>query len=514
MATVIPLPSSQALGATVRAVLYGRASKDRHKRGRSIRDQFLVGQAECDERGWDVVDRYEDRDRSATRRASKAREEFERMIADAEAGSFDVIVYAERSRISRDLSVSVALRDLCLKTGVLICYDGRLYDVRKPADFKEFTRDAVQSEEEGESIIARNQRTATLAAKRGGVWAWIPFGYKREYDPDTGELVGQVPHPEEALALQELFQRVDTRESITSLIPLIAKFRPGITHRGVSQMLRNKTYIGIRKHYDKEYPASWPGIIDEPLFWRVQQILDDPERRTNNSVGIRYLLTGIAHCSKCRAAKNYKDAPLKARPEAPKHKRGPLYKCRHEHLTMFESHLDAVVTEAVLHWLASPAARKAFERTDAGPEIERQRRLRVTMAQQLEEARQEATTFDEMTGLPHLSASSLASLEQSILPVLKTIDERIRQLLSSGNPLIDRLIGMPPEELEAYWEDEMTISQRRAVVRQIVRVELLPGVQAGGRWRSPLDRVKLIFMGAPGFTEWPNPDSAAVREGL
>lgn len=502
MTNVIPLQRSEARPAQLRAVLYGRASKDRHKRGRSIRDQFAVSEIECADRGWRIVDRYEDRDRSATRAAKKVREEFDRMITDAEEGKFDVIVYAESSRVSRNLDVSVTLRGLCSETGILLCYNGRVYDMRVPADFKEFSRDALQAEEEGEAIIARNRRTARLTARRGGVWGVLPFGYIRNYDPHTGELIEQTPHPEEAPVIRELFARAEAHESLRSLIPLVRPFRPDMTEPGVRTLLRNKTYIGLRAHHDDEYRAVWPAIVEESVFWRVQSILNDPERRTTHTSGHQHLLTGIALCADCRVQGEYKQARMTARLAQPKYQRGPLYRCRANHLSIMEPLLDAYMEEAILTWLGSEKARKVLQRKDTGGEVERERARCAAMARQLEEAREAATTFDEETGLPRLSALSLAALEQRVMPLLAQSEERVRGMMSAGDPLIDRLMDGGPDEVEKVWSEKLTMEQRRRVIRKLVRVEVRRALSKG-RGQPVGPRVGLIFLGEPGFGEWP-----------
>lgn len=502
MASVIPLPRSEALSQPLRAALYGRASRDRTKRGRSVKDQFAVGEMVCAEHGWPIVDRYVDLDRSASRRAKKAREDFERMVADMEGGRMDVIVYAEKTRLSRNMQVSIALRDLCERTDIKLYYDGRLYDMRRPSDFREFTRDALQAEEEGESIASRNVRTVVLNAKRGGAHAPVAFGFKRDYDPDTGELLGQRFHPEEGPVVQELFKRVDEQHSLNSLLPLVRELRPSIQTPGLRVILKNKAYIGIRVHNDDEYKAQWDGFIDEALFWRVQGILDDPSRLTTHTSGVQHLLSGIALCSVCRSLGAVTEARLSAVGDRPQYRRKALYRCRQNHLGIMKVRLDSFVEESVFAWLASPAARAVFQQADSTAEIEQERLRHAAMQAQLLEAREQAMTFDPQSGLPGLSAASLAAMEQRVVPLLTASEEKIRRLVAVGDPLIERLMAADPERLDAVWAEDTTLEQQRYVVRKLVRVEVL---RAGStsRYLQASERVRLIFAGERGFAEWP-----------
>ncbi|MDX2863413.1 hypothetical protein, partial [Streptomyces scabiei] len=81
---------------------------------------------------------------------------------------------------------------------MLLCYNGQVYDLSKSADRKATAQDAVNAEGEADDIRERNLRTTRLNAKRGGAHGPVPDGYKRRYDPDSGDLVDQIPHPDRA----------------------------------------------------------------------------------------------------------------------------------------------------------------------------------------------------------------------------------------------------------------------------------------------------------------------------
>jgi DNA invertase Pin-like site-specific DNA recombinase len=488
----------------LRAAVYGRASRDPRYRGRSIKDQFAECRAECNERGWEIVDFYEDRDRSASSRATKVRDEYERMVEDVRAGKIDVIVYAERSRTNRTLDGYVRLRALCMETGVLWCYDGRVYDLTKASDRRETARDAVESEGEGDTIIARNVRTARLSAQRGWMTGTPPFGFKRVYDPDTGELLGQVAHPDEAPVLVKLFNMADQKISIKRLVAFMLPRRPLMTDQGIRAILQNRAYIGIRVHHDTEYPAAWKGLVDEDVFWRVQRMLDDPDRRTTHTTGVEHLLSGIALCSLCRADVDIRNSTMTVRLAQPKYRRGALYRCRVEHLSIMKQLLEAYVEEALLQWLSSEKAAAAMRRQASSGELERERAKLKAITEQLRDARARATEFDPVTGLPGLTVASLAELEQRLIPLARASEAIVKGLLSVGDPLLDRLIGMDPDALDEMWndEEELVLEQKRHVIRKVLRVEVLPALRKGhGQPVGP--RVNLIFFGQPGFEEWP-----------
>jgi DNA invertase Pin-like site-specific DNA recombinase len=490
----------------LRAGIYGRASSDPKKRGRSIKDQFAVAEVDCHENNWTIHDYYEDRDRSASRRATKVREDYERLVNDAESRVIDVIVYAERSRVSRRLETSLALRDLCERTGVLLCYDGRVFDMRVASDRKEFTRDALQSEEEAEAIIGRAERTARLNAHRGSPHGKIPFGYTRRYDPDDGHLLGQFPHPIHAEVLHDIFVRAAGGESVKSLTEIVRQYVPDACRSGVRYMLTNRTYLGVRTHHGKDMPeAQWPALVEESLFEQVQAILKNPARRSVRDTRTRHLLSGIAMCSVCVAA----GVIASERALRPNIRYGvQRYRCHISgHVMVREDHLDAFVEAALFRWLASKSAVAVFRRRQNEADVEKLRTRLRNMTAQVEAAQEKASTFDD-DGLPLLSIESLAMTERQLLPKIAEAEEKLKAMTATDDPLLSKLVGAPLADIEDCWNNELQLPQKRHVLRHTVNVELRPAPRRGTKSLDP-SRVGLLFAGQPGFAPMPRWGSAA-----
>lgn len=481
----------RAVQEPLRAAIYGRASSDPRKKGRSVKDQFAECRAECDDRGWSIYDHYEDRDRSASNRAKKAREDYERLVRDAEAGLFEVIVYAERSRVSRNLEVSLALRRLCESTGILLCYDGRIYNMRIASDKKEFTRDAVQSEEEAESIGQRADRTARLNALRGAPHGKVPFGYARRYDPDDGHLIGQVPHPKNAEIVRDAFRRAAAQEAINALTESLRKHIPDLTRAGTRYLLSNRTYLGVRTYKGEDMTeCQWPAIVDEVLFLEVQETLRDPERRTSRESRIRHLLSGIVRCAECNSPEGLRAGMRQG---------AWRYRCHDNgHVMLRKDTLDAYVEEALMEWLPSHAAVAVFTRHEDGGELNRLRLKVFNMKSQIAEAREKASTFDD-EGMPMLTIESLAMTERQLLPLIAAAERDIAALTAAEDPLLSRLVGKPRAEIERSWNEELTLTQQRHVLRHTVNVELRRASRRGVRSLEP-GRIGLVFAGEPGFS--------------
>lgn len=494
------------------AYLYGRNSRDIKNKGSSVGDQLTEGRELCLEHGWPIKREFSDIGRSASRYAKRAREEFEEMIEGIESGDCRILVAWEASRYYRDLDVYVRLRSVCMAAGVLLCYNGTVYDLSKRADRKATAQDALQAEDEAEGIRDRNLRTVRLNAKSGGPHGRILWGYARRYDPDTGDLVEQYAHPERGKIVRTIFERVAAGESEYAILQNLragGERLPGIRweqHHLVS-LLRNVGYKARRIHQGLDVgKATWPALVEDELFDAVQQIISAPERLTTKSWAVVHLLSGIARCGICETSPHLKIL----------NNRGiKSYQCSEAFdVSMSEAKLDAYVEEAVIEFLESKAAAAAFSSTDDQQRTAAARLRHRQMQAQLDEARAQAAEF-KPDGQPKLSIQSLASLEATLTPLIEAA--RVQAEAVNVPPLLRGIIGRP--NVDAIWED-MTIEQRRAVLRAVVNIRLMKARTSGIRTIEP-GRVNLTFYGEPGFIRgWrrgpaptPGEDAQAAESG-
>jgi DNA invertase Pin-like site-specific DNA recombinase len=89
----------------MRAVIYARYSSD-NQREASIEDQVRECRAFIQRQGWTLQQTYSDRALSG---ASMLRPGYQRLLADARDGQFDVVVAEALDRLSRDQEDSAAL---------------------------------------------------------------------------------------------------------------------------------------------------------------------------------------------------------------------------------------------------------------------------------------------------------------------------------------------------------------------------------------------------------------------
>jgi DNA invertase Pin-like site-specific DNA recombinase len=474
------------------AILYGRASRDPKKRGRSVADQMNENRGLCRAHGWPIAAEFEDIDRSASRHAKRQRDKFEEMIATIESGHGRILVTWEASRFSRDLEVYVRLRTVCMKAGVLWCYNGVVYDLSKSSDRKATAQDAIQSEGEADAIRDRNLRTVRLNAQAGRPHGRLLYGYTRRYDPESGDLVEQIPHPEQAPIVAEIFSRIASGESVRSICASLPAKDPGRSwHRAsLPKMLRNPAYIGRRIHQGEDIrDAMWPAIVDEETFRAVQRILATPGRApVRRDSTVRHLFSGIAVCGEC--------------PDEPPLRVGKIsgydaYRCSTRGDTMVKvEFFHAYVEEAVVSWFESNASAEAFRNRNDDARAAEVRLRHERLTGQLREARELASQFRN-DGSPKLSVLSLAAMEESLTPLIKAAEDEMKALLddSSMPPELDRLLNNP--DADAEW-NALLLPMQRSVLRKVVTIRLFkaraPGVKA-----IEDGRVTLSFVGEPGF---------------
>lgn len=481
------------------AYLYGRASRDPKRKGRSVKSQLDEGRTLCLDNDWPIVGEFKDVDRSASAYARRKRDDFEEMIEGLEKGECRILVAFEASRYYRDLEAYVRLRRICMENGVLLCYNGEIYDLSKGADRKATARDAVAAEGEADDIRERNLRTTRQNAKRGGAHGPVPDGYKRRYDPDSGELIDQIPHPDRAGLITEIFRRAAAAEPLASICRDLNE-RGETTHRGkpwqrhhLHAILRNPAYIGHRRHLGVDTGKGlWPPICDDKdfaeTFQVVQGILALPNRQLSPGPQARHLQTSIALCGECLDEPPLRSVTIRGRTN---------YNCSARYdVALREDRMDAYVEESVIDWLSSDAAVAAFE--DAGKDDRaRKARIRLEVLQgQLREARKQARTLRPDGKGMLLSIDSLSDLEADLTPQIARAEAEAEP--AHVPALLRDLLGKPRPDVDQAWNSKLTLPQRRMILRMVVTIRLFKASRRGVRVIEP-GRITLSFYGEPGF---------------
>ncbi|MEU6168031.1 recombinase family protein [Streptomyces tanashiensis] len=494
-------------------LLYGRNSVDEYGNGSSVETQISTGHDLCTEFGIEVVDTFEDPGVSASRYGRKPRHDFEALLKAIREKRGSIVIAFEASRYYRDLEQYVRLRKACMENDVLLCYNRTVYDLSKKEDRKLTAQDAIAAEEEVDNIRERAIRTNLRLAEQGRPSGRIIFGYKRRYDPDTGELIGQVLHEEQAPIALRCWQDVDAGKSTLSVakwlnsLGEVTRRQSGVpwTAETVHHMLVNPSYIGKRIHRGRVIgDAAWPALLDghegTALFSRVEKKLSDPARKTMKESRVRHLLSRIALCGECG------DHGMMTARSRPHNKAATYLTCSAKFDTcMPEKWLDPFVQTALLAWLASPAARNAFlpEEDAHSKKVLQWRTQLAAVTKQLGEARELAGEIDEETNEFLLSPVALATLERKLTPTAAKLTKQIADATAGTSQGVTDLI-LAPDPWKAWFGDEesgtpeLPLEQKRDVIRNCVTVRVYKTARRGVRAFDP-ERIKLSFFGTPGY---------------
>jgi DNA invertase Pin-like site-specific DNA recombinase len=308
--------------------VYTRASEDRaagsRLEGISVAGQEDDAAERAEELGVNLVETYCDNNISASKYSTKQRKGWARMLHDLEAGRFKVLFMWENSRGSRKLREWAEFLDLVEEKKILIhvISHNRTYDPTNQHDWEALASDGVKSASESNRTSSRVRRGVKKARKLGRPLGMPPFGWMSEYDPKTGKMITWAPVGREQAVVREMYERVLSGDAILTLTRDLARrcdlpesdpaWVPR-TKRGkrwqaasVRTLLLSPTHIG--KYYVKSpegrrelTQGAWGAAIDEDLWWRVHQILTDPERKMTRPGRSKHLLTNIARCSVCRS---------------------------------------------------------------------------------------------------------------------------------------------------------------------------------------------------------------------
>jgi DNA invertase Pin-like site-specific DNA recombinase len=241
---------------------------------------------------------------SASRYATKARKNWARVLELLP--EVDVVVLWEPSRGDRTLASWAGFLDACRQHKVKIhaVSHSTTYDLTNPRHYRSLAEDGVDSAYESDKISQRVRRGQASAALAGRPHGSKTYGYERRYDPATRAFVTQVEHTQQAPVVRDIVSAVARGETLTSISNRLTRSVPA-PHGGprwrlstVRVIATNPAYRGVRIYDGQEYPALWPALVEDAVWFEAQRVLGETDarnrkaRRTSPPGGIRYLLSG------------------------------------------------------------------------------------------------------------------------------------------------------------------------------------------------------------------------------
>lgn len=489
----------------MRALIYARASQDRMKLMRSIRDQIADCRSWCEPLGWNVVRVLTDADRSASQWRKQEREGFDEALRLINSGEIDGFVTWEPSRAARDLEIYVELREACQSAGVLYLTRGRVYDFARSDDTFSLGFEFLRAEADANTVRERQLRTVRLLAERGRPHGRIPYGYRRVYEGSTGILVGQEPDPQTGQYVKMMARDILGGTSVRAVAgrmqdsgaptpqgPRKGNVSGGWTVATVKQILSNPTIIGKRVFRGEVIgDADWEPLIAEEDFARIQRLLFDPRRRVHSGDGVtpKSLLSHIALCDYCGHPLHRVLGPTKENAS-----RTVRYQCQFRgcfKITIVAAALDEYVVEYALSWLSRPEEVALLVGEDDGW-IGRAEAARKELAE-LEGRLQEATASCAQGGI---SLALLTRIEKNIRPRIEHVQQQL--VLPIADAALRALVNS--DDLPAAWE-AMDFTEQRRIIKALFEIRISKAPQRGPRGFQP-ERVTITPRAQGGETRY------------
>ena len=331
-------PSARPL----RAVIYARYSSDNQSES-SIDDQVRDARAYAERMGWTVVQVYADAEMTGR---TAFRPEYQRMLADAERGRFDIVVSEGLDRLSRRLADLAGMYDDIAAVGIKLhtVQTGEIGDMH-------ISMLGMVAQQYSKDLAHKTRRGQAGRIAKGKVAGGLAYGYRALPPTRTGkttEAGDRVIDPEQAevvVRMFTLYARGMTPEAIVTQLNHEGVPGPGgrpwrnTTLRGQGKrgtgILRNEMYVGrlvwgrarfirLPKTGKRVARINDPSevqvvevphlrIISDDLWNAVQARLAKVRHKAtasrpdgaDQSVDLnathrpKYLLTGLLRCSQC-----------------------------------------------------------------------------------------------------------------------------------------------------------------------------------------------------------------------
>jgi DNA invertase Pin-like site-specific DNA recombinase len=458
----------------LRAGLYGRLSEVRAREGAEARETSTDRQLGdmlgwCERSGATPHRTYREEGISAY--TGRHRPEFERLLADLDAGELDAVVCWRLDRLARNHADFQRLWEACEQAGARLVSLHEGFDSGTPVGELVVRMLVSMAKWESQSISMRVKRAVESAVKEGRPHGGgrRPFGYDR-----AGNVV-----PAEAESLAWAAGQVLAGRSLRSVVAaLTARGIAGtggghLTGRSLKHALVGPRSAGLRTHRGELVPGNWPAILSREQHEGLKAVLR-PGVRTGRPAA--HLLTGFLVCGHPGCGGRLFYSSDRRQP--------PRYECGREdsshnsaHLTVSAHQVERLITGRVLDRLDHGGLAAALDaRQDLGSRA---------VAEQL---------TDDEAALVRLSSDHYVHRligRAEFLASRQALEDRIRSARDSlaRHARHAALSGVPtgPGALRAAWPD-LTLEQQRAVVGLVLDHAIIKPAVRKGRVFDP-DRV-------------------------
>lgn len=330
------------------AAIYIRLSKEdrdkEHEESESIQNQRMILDSYAKEQGWQVYDHYIDEDWSGS---DRSRPEFHRMISDAEAGKFDIVLVKTQSRFARDSKyIEDYVHNLFRDMGIRFVSLVDNIDTSQTGSKLNSRVHAIFDEEQLDLLSSNIRRSFEEKSKQGQFFGSMPpYGYKKDpndknhliIDEEAAKVVRMIF---EMTAAGHTYMEIAKRLNDSGyLIPSEYKKRQGyrvdgmydrhmkigkwtrdmvrtfitnevyrgtiVNHKSTVVNFRTKKKRNLPKESRIKVEHMHDAIIDDELWDKVQEIKRSRRRPGSGANGTKHPLSSMVFCGAC-GSKLYK----------------------------------------------------------------------------------------------------------------------------------------------------------------------------------------------------------------
>jgi DNA invertase Pin-like site-specific DNA recombinase len=485
------------MGSTIRAAIYCRLSK---KGGRSVQRQEQDGRGIAADRGWQVARVFAETV-SASEFATRAREQWELLLAAVREREFDAVIVWLEDRSNRDVVKAAEFVQTCREAGVrLVIADSEVtYDFTDPEDTAKFYGEVVAAQREVARLSKRVRRARVQEAAEGrrhpgGLRA---FGERGIGPKGNGRnIVTEAQAARERELIRHAAARILAGDSLRGIVldwnappGQPQRVAPANGGRWTTQRLRkllcSPRLAGLREHRGQLHPGNFPAILPHEQWEAVVAVLTDPARKRMGVGGIpRHLLTGMVFCGVCGA-----------RMSARRDRHGAwVYRCPGRSdggrscVGRRADQVENLILRAVFKAVEEGqefGRQAAAARSNGDPTRPHYERLAELTAELdvLDRRIGEAELAEELGHRPRPSSATL----RAMLAAREAEQERHRAAVDRLQH--GRVAANVPRNLRNVWDDLSMDRQRSILAAMIERIEIHP---QGRGYRFDPDSVRVI----------------------
>lgn len=280
-----------------RVVIYARFSSHSQTE-QSIEGQLKVCYEYARNNNYTIVGEYIDRAQSGK---FDNRLQFQKMIADSDRHNFEGVLVYQLDRFARNRCDSAIYKARLKKNGVRVLSAKENITDDASGILVEGVLESMAeyySAELSQKILRGMQINADKCLSNGSN---VGLGYK--VGADRKFYVDE----EEAAIVREIFERYASGEPKTSIIEDLKRreiktpIGKYFNFNSLTRLLTNRRYLGIYLYCGKETPNGMPRIVDDDLFYRVQEIVKRNKKAPADATAVEeYILTTKLFCGHCK----------------------------------------------------------------------------------------------------------------------------------------------------------------------------------------------------------------------